>query len=58
MNCNGKQETIPENEEKYVLWEFTATFDHLLHTELVRIVNDHSEVSTVTLMLYSKEMLS
>ncbi len=30
-----------------MLWEFTATFDHLLHTELVRIVNDHSEVSTV-----------
>jgi hypothetical protein len=42
-----KQETISENKEKYVLWEFTAIFDHLLHTELVRIVNDRREVSTV-----------
>jgi hypothetical protein len=36
---------ISENEERHVSWEFTATFDPLLQTELVRIVNEHREVS-------------
>ena len=44
-NSDARQETISEYEERYRPWEFTATFDPLLHTDLVRIVNDRREVS-------------
>jgi hypothetical protein len=42
-NGDGKQETISENEGENRSCEFTTTFDPLLYTEPVRIVNDRRD---------------